>query len=156
MIRSSFIFFIATFILACSTEQKHDFSDANSSAIVTEINEIIAELAKAIVNGEAANVYDRYLAPDYRFTSASGRLCTREQMLEELRGGSVKFEDFQFINDAVQVYDDVVVAMGLASGTGINPGGELFKGRYRYLAVFVQKDGRWLLTAWQTTFLAES
>jgi hypothetical protein len=45
--------------------------------------------------------------------------------------------------------------MGLASGTGINPGGEQFQGRYRYLAVFVQKDCRWLLTAWQTTALAE-
>ena len=100
MIRSFIIFLIATFILACSPEQKHHFSDADYSAIVTEINEIIAELAKAIVNGEAADVYDRYLAPDYRFTSAAGRVSTREQMLEELRRGSVKFEDFQFINDA--------------------------------------------------------
>jgi ketosteroid isomerase-like protein len=155
MNKVSTIAFLATFILACSPEQKHHFSNADSTAIVTKVNEIIAELAEAIVNGDAVDVYDRYLAPDYRFTSAAGRVSTREQMLEELRRGSVDFENFRFANDAVQVYDDVVVAMGLASGTGINPGGEQFQGRYRYMAVFIQKDGRWLLTAWQTTALAE-
>ncbi len=155
MIRVSAITLLAMFSLACSPEQQHHLSTADSTAIIAEVEGIITELSEAIVRGDAADVYERYLAPDYVFTSAAGRVSTREQMLEELRRGSVEFEDFRFTNDAIQVYDDVVVAMGLASGTGINPGGEQFSGQYRYTTVFVQMDGQWLLAAWQTTAVAE-
>jgi ketosteroid isomerase-like protein len=155
MIRTSAIAFFATFILACSPGQDQHLSTADSTAVVTEIEGIITELSNAIVRGEAADVYDRYLSPDYVFTSAAGRVSTRDQMLEELRRGSVQFEDFRFTNDVIQVHDDVAVAMGLASGTGVNPGGEQFRGHYRYMAVFVQTDSQWLLSAWQTTAVTE-
>lgn len=155
MIRTSAVALLPVFIMACSSGEEPHLSAADSTAIVGEIDGIITELAEGIVRGEAADVYDRFLAPDYVFTSAAGRVSTRAQMLEELRSGAVEFEDFRFTNDVVQVHDGVVVAMGSASGEGVNPGGEQFRGEYRYMAVFVQLDGRWLLTAWQTTAVAD-
>ncbi|MGD2154373.1 MAG: nuclear transport factor 2 family protein [Gemmatimonadales bacterium] len=154
MIRTSVVALLSVLILACSLAEEHEVSEAERAAVVAAVEGIIRELAEAVVRGDAADVYDRYLAPDYVFTSAAGRVSTREQMLEELRRGAVEFEDFRFANDVVQVHGEVVVAMGSASGEGVNPGGEQFRGRYRYMAVFVQMDGRWLLTAWQTTAVA--
>lgn len=155
MIRISAATFLPVFILACSSAKERQPLAADSTAAVAAVDSIITELAEAVVRGDAVDVYDRYLAPDYVFTSAAGRVSTREQMLEELRSGAVEFEDFRFTNDVVQVHGDVVVAMGLASGEGVNPGGEQFRGQYRYMAAFVQVDGRWLLAAWQTTAVAE-
>ena len=155
MIRTFAIALLPVFILACSSGRERQLTAADSTAIVAAVDGIVTELAEAVVRGDAANVYDRYLAPDYVFISAAGRVSTREQMLEELRSGAVDFEEFRFANEAVQIHGDVAVAMGLASGEGVNPGGEQFRGQYRYMAVFVQMDGRWLLAAWQTTAVAE-
>lgn len=155
MIRASVAFLVSVCSVACSSVGEHDVSAADSGAVVAAVDGIITELAEAIVSGDAADVYDRYLAPDYVFTSASGRVSTREEMLAELRSGAVEFDSFRFVNDAVQVHGDVVVALGSASGEGVNPGGEQFRGRYRYMAVFARMDGRWLLTAWQTTAVTE-
>jgi ketosteroid isomerase-like protein len=155
MIRTFAIALLPVFTLACSSGRERHLSAADSTAIVAAVDEIVTELAEAVVRGDAANVYDRYLAPDYVFTSAAGRVSTREQMLEELRSGAVDFEDFRFANDAVQIHGDVVVALGSASGEGVNPGGEQFRGQYRYMAVFVRMEERWLLAAWQTTAVGE-
>jgi len=152
-------FVIAIFVicnLACSVREDQSLQTADTTAIVAEIDAIISELAEAIIQGNAVDVYDRHLAPNYVFVSAAGRVSTRQQMLSELRSGSVEFEEFRFTNDVVQVHGNVVVAMGLGSGRGVNPGGEQFQGQHRYIAVFVRMDGRWLLSAWQTTSIAES
>ena len=86
---------------------------------------------------------------------AAGKVSTRDQMLVELRAGTVTFQEFHFENDAVQVFQDVAVVTGRAWGKGVNPGGERFDGDYRYTAVFTCIDGVWMITAWQTTAITE-
>ena len=123
---------------------------AQTSATADTILRIQRELAQATLWADAA-VYEQYLADDYTFTSAAGRVSSKAEVIAEVRASEFRFESFQTDKEVVRIYGDAAVVIGRASGRGINPGGEPFAGEYRFTAVYVRTDLVWRLVAWQTT-----
>ena len=129
-----------------------------------EIRELEAQLSRAVVAGDCA-FFERVLADDFTHTSHSGQFKTRAQWMAEnkfedqrgpARPGKTTYEGFDVDDLAVRVYDDTAVVTGRTSPRGRNAKGEPIRGQYRFLRVWVRRDGRWLVVAFQGTRIAES
>lgn len=112
---------------------------------------ILRELDGAIVSGQAAQTFDHYTLDDYLFTSPSGTLNTKPQVLEALRSGAARFTSYSTTDIQVCDYGSIAIVHGITAGKGVNPGGEIFHGRYRFTSVWVDHEGDWRLAAWQAT-----
>ena len=122
----------------------------------TRIPEILRDLEAAILKGgrEAADAFELYTAPEYVFTSPSGMPSSREDVLDGLHSGDVRFGSYRLSDIDVRPYGSMAVVLGRADGEGKNPGGEIFHGAYRFTSVWHLVEGDWRLVAWQTTAIA--
>jgi len=117
----------------------------------TRIPAIFRELDAAVLFGDATSTFDRYTLKDYLFTSPSGTLSNKTQVLEALRAGEAHFTSYSTSDILVRDYGSMAVVHGSASGEGMNPGAEPFHGRYRFTSIWAYHDGDWRLAAWQAT-----
>ena len=125
-----------------------------SKAAAERIPAILRELDDAVVSGQAAATFDHYTLDDYLFTSPSGMLTAKPQVLEALRSGAARFTSYSTGDILVRDYGSIAIVHGIAAGEGINPGEEIFYGRYRFTSVWVLHEGEWRLAAWQATAIA--
>jgi ketosteroid isomerase-like protein len=128
-----------------------------------EIRELEAEFGRAVVNGDRA-FYERVLAADFTHTSHSGQFKTRAQWLAENKfdnrpghpqPGKTYYEAFEVDDLAVRVYGETAVVTGRSTPKGRTAKGEPIRGRYRFLRVWVKRDGRWQAVAFEGTRIAE-
>jgi ketosteroid isomerase-like protein len=117
------------------------------------LRQIFTHLEQAITDDPlvAADTFARYTDPDYIFTSPTGTVSNRSELVEALRQGAVKFSSYAMNDLTVRTYEDWAVVTGRASGDGINPGREIFHGDYRFTSVWRKTTNAWKLMAWQAT-----
>jgi uncharacterized protein (TIGR02246 family) len=137
--------------------------DGQGRGAEREIRELEAQLSRAVVTGDRA-LYERVFAPDFTHTSHAGKFKTRaewmaENKFENLQGkpqaGKTTYEAFDVDDLAVRIYGDTAVVTGRSTPKGRNAKGEPIRGQYRYLRVWVNRDGRWQAVAFQGTRIAE-
>jgi ketosteroid isomerase-like protein len=128
-----------------------------------EVRELEAQLSRAVVRGDRS-LYERVLAADFTHTSHSGKFKTRaewmaEDKVENRQGkpqaGKTTYEAFDVDDLAVRIYGETAVVTGRSTPKGRNAKGEPMRGQYRFLRVWVQRDGRWQAVAFQGTRIAE-
>ena len=128
-----------------------------------EVRELEAQLSRAVVRGDRS-LYERVLAADFTHTSHAGRFKTRaewmaEDKVENRQGkpqaGKTTYEAFDVDDLAVRIYGVTAVVTGRSTPKGRNAKGEPMRGQYRFLRVWVQRDGRWQAVAFQGTRIAE-
>jgi ketosteroid isomerase-like protein len=128
-----------------------------------EIREFEAQLSRAVVTGDRA-FFDRVLAADFTHTSHSGQFKTREQWMGENKfenrevkpqPGKTYYEAFDVDDLAVRIYGETAVVTGRSTPKGLTAKGEPIRGRYRYLRVWVKRDRRWQVVAFEGTRIAE-
>ena len=106
---------------------------------------------EAIVRGDAAALQD-ILADDLTYTHTSGVHETKAELTEKLKSGQLKYESFTPDDIVVQVYGTTAVLTGTAS-VRVQVKGEHLSFRLRFTDVYVKKDNRWQMVAWQATRL---
>src|SRR5262249_31110970 len=128
-----------------------------------EVRGLEAQLGRAVVAGDRA-FFERVLADEFTHTSHAGTFKSRAQWMaenkfEDLRGprrpGRTTYEAMEVDDLAVRLYGDTAVVTGRTSPKGRNAQGEPIRGRYRFLRVWVHRDGRWQVVAFQGTRIAE-
>ena len=104
------------------------------------------------------------LAADFTHTSHSGKFKTRaewmaENKFEDPQGkpqpGRTAYEALEVEDLAVRIYGETAVVTGRSIPKGRTTKGEPIRGQYRFLRVWVQRDGRWQAVAFQGTRIAE-
>jgi ketosteroid isomerase-like protein len=129
-----------------------------------EIRELEAQLSRAVVAGDRG-LFDRVLASDFTHTSHSGQFKTRaewmaEDKVDSRRGkpqaGKTTYEAFDVDDLAVRIYGETAVVTGRSTPKGRTAKGEPIRGRYRFLRVWVKREGRWQVAAFQGTRIAGS
>ncbi|MDQ4128420.1 MAG: nuclear transport factor 2 family protein [Actinomycetota bacterium] len=99
---------------------------------------------------------DRLMAPDYAQIDASGRVVEREQVIASLRSGERSWDEAHSDEHRVRFYgDDVAVVVGRWRARGTNAG-RAFDYAARFVAVWVCRDGRWLMVSDQATPIAST
>ena len=97
---------------------------------------------------------DRLMAPEMTYTHTSARLDTKDEMLEFMRSGRLRYESMERQAADVRFYGDTAVVTG-RSRIHVVSGGADLKFGLLFLEVFVLRDGRWQSVAWQSTRLPE-
>ncbi|MEX0690770.1 MAG: nuclear transport factor 2 family protein [Gemmatimonadales bacterium] len=92
------------------------------------------------------------LADELAYTHTSGRLESRAEFLRSLGSGALRYEAIAPEERSVRLYGRVAVVVG-RSAMRAGPIGEARAFRIRYLAVYINEGGRWLLGAWQSTIV---
>jgi ketosteroid isomerase-like protein len=127
-----------------------------------EIQELEAQFGRAVIAGDRA-YYDRVLAEDFTHTSHSGVFKTRAEFMAENKFGQNKdpdsrrtrYDAYDVDDLAIRVYGDTAVVTGRTSPRGVTAQGKPISGQYRYLRVWVKRQGRWQAVAFQGTRIAQ-
>ena len=127
-----------------------------------EIRELEAQFARAVVEGDRA-FYDRVLADDFTHTSHSGMFKTRADFMAENKfgtkddsaSGRTRYDAYDVDDLAIRIYGDTAVVTGRTSPRGRTALGQLISGQYRYLRVWVKRQGRWQAVAFEGTRVAQ-
>ena len=128
-----------------------------------EIRGLEAQLNRAVVEGDRA-FYERIFAADFTHTSHTGKFKTRTEWMaenkfasskEEPKSGKTSYIVFDVDDLAVRIYGETAVVTGRSTPKGLNAKGEPIRGQYRFLRVWVQRQGKWLVVAFEGTRIAE-
>jgi ketosteroid isomerase-like protein len=116
-----------------------------------EIRQQEARRFEAIVRGDLATL-EGILSDDLTYTHATGVFETKAEFLGKLKSGQVKYESFAPQDIRVRVYGTTGVVTGVAR-VKVQVKGELLQFQLRFTDVYVKKDDRWQMVAWQATRL---
>jgi hypothetical protein len=128
-----------------------------------EVRELEGQLSRAVIAGDRA-FFELVLAADFTHTSHAGKFKTRAEWMAESKAenpqgqpqsNKTTYEAFEVDNLAVRIYSDTAVVTGRSTPRGRTAKGEAMRGQYRFLRVWVKRDGRWQVVAFEGTRIAE-
>jgi ketosteroid isomerase-like protein len=119
-----------------------------------EVRAAIRRYDDALRRADVAAV-EQFWAPEYTFVNPRGERLTRAARLANLRAGRTAFDSLAPApqEEQIRTYGngDVVAVHTTLLTLGGRYGGQAERGRYRALAVWVRRDGRWQQVASQLT-----
>jgi ketosteroid isomerase-like protein len=92
------------------------------------------------------------LAEELRYVHSNGQLENKAQFLETIRSGRLRYRAINVQELDVRSYDDVAVVIGKLTADA-EAGGQAVALTLRFTDVYVNRDGRWQLVAWQSARL---
>jgi ketosteroid isomerase-like protein len=120
---------------------------------VAEITELEQKLAAAWVHGDQAFI-DSVLAPEWSVTDPSGRVLTKQQVLDETFSSDERKVEGMTVDDVkVRAFGDVAVATGRTRASGSYKG-ERASVELRFTDVLLRRDDRWQFVVSQGTLVA--
>ena len=108
------------------------------------------ERVAAVISTDIAKL-ENLLSADLSYVHSSALVESKADFLNSIKSGNFKYEAMNHKTVKVNLYGDTAVLRG-QSDVKVQPKGQqLLSFTIRFLAVYVKKDGRWQLTAWQST-----
>ena len=115
-----------------------------------EIDQLEDEWRNAILKSNTSAM-DSLLADDYMAITASGMLQTKQQTLDSLRQGRVKFTTLGMGDRKVRFYGATALVTSVADVVGTTPEGQI-AGSYRYTRVYVRNaQGAWKIVSFEAS-----
>jgi ketosteroid isomerase-like protein len=108
---------------------------------------------EAIVQKDLAAL-DDILSDDLSYTHTTGTHETKTEFIGKLKSGQLKYESLTPEDIRVRVYGTTGVVTGVAR-VKVQVKGEALRFRLRFTDVYVKKENRWQMVAWQATRLPE-
>jgi len=119
----------------------------------SQILDLEQRLAQAWVNGDRGFI-EGLLAPDWTVTDPSGRILTKQPVIEETFSSADRRIDAMTVDEVnVRMFGDVAIATGRTQATGSYQG-QKASVALRFTDVFHLRDGRWQVVASQGTLIA--
>jgi ketosteroid isomerase-like protein len=120
-----------------------------------EVRELERKFEQAVIKGDIA-FFDRVLAKDFTHTTQSGKFRDRQEWLANHKAGQSNYDALNVDQLAVHAYGDTAVVTAAIKPQGRDSQGKPMEGRYRYLRVWVRRDGTWQVVAFQSTRIADT
>jgi ketosteroid isomerase-like protein len=127
-----------------------------------EVQNLEQALAKAVVRGDR-DFFERTLAQEFTHTSHTGAFKSRAEWMAESKfsgarekTGATRYDEFELDDLAVRIYGDSAVVTGRSTPKGTTAKGEPITGQFRFLRVWVRRQGRWQAVAFEGTRIAPS
>lgn len=95
---------------------------------------------------------DELLADDLTYTHSSAAVDSKATYIESMRSGAVKYESIEPRDVQIRVYGTTAVITG-AGRFKVTARGQALDNQLRYTDVWVLRNGRWQMVAWQSTRL---
>lgn len=139
------------FVWCLMAQVKKADSAPKAAAAREEILRLEEERNRAILNGDFATL-DRMTSDDYTFITLRGELRTKSEIVKGFKSGSFKYASRQISDLNVRLYGTTAVVTGRSTQQGTEDGKD-YSGDYRFTRVYVQRAGRWVTVALQTTIV---
>lgn len=108
---------------------------------------------KAIVAKNAAAVATN-VAPDFAQIESGGAVIGRDEFVEDLLDPTLRIDPYVVEDFSVRVYGDTALLTGRIRMTGVAEG-KPFASHFRYIDVYVKRDGAWKVVSIQVTRMRE-
>lgn len=118
-------------------------------AAQSQIAKLEQQWADVYVKGDASAI-PTYEAADIISTDPTGQVTTRDQDVQEIKNGNLKFASMQLSDVKVRMYGDTAVATGVNTLKGTYKGQDI-SGTYRFTDTWVNQGGKWQCVASQAT-----
>ena len=106
---------------------------------------IVAKSASAV----AANV-----APDFAQIESGGAVIGRDEFIKDLLDPTLRIDPYKVEDFGIRVYGDTALLTGRIRMTGFSEG-KPFASHFRYIDVYVKRDGAWKVVSIQITRMRE-
>lgn len=117
------------------------------------IQDQVHRIDESLIGGKAESVTDHF-SPTFTMIRPQGTRTTRDQWMQDLKSGALKYTALKRESDQVRVYGNTAVETGTINIQGQENGKDI-SGNYGYTHVWVkQPDGRWMAVAAQFTPLS--
>ena len=121
-------------------------------ATVEEFTRLENDWGTAVMNKDAKTL-DLLYATEYTFTARDGKVYDKQQDIAEVTSGVYKLLSPPVISDIkVNLFGNVAIVNGVNTVKAINNGKNI-SGSYRFIDVFVMRDGRWQCVSTQSSEL---
>jgi ketosteroid isomerase-like protein len=112
-----------------------------------------ADRLRALVGGDY-KALDLLLADDLTYTHTTAKVDTKTSYLEPLLAGRTRYQSLDPSDVQVRTYGSTAVITGVLRSVALVAGKES-RTNMRFTSVWVERDGRWQMVAWQSTRLPE-
>lgn len=110
------------------------------------------EYADALTKRDLATL-DKIWAPEYTFINPRGELVTKAQRMANLKSGATEFKAINPQREKLQVDGNTAIDVGRVTLQGTKYGGQESSGEYRYMNVWMKRQGEWQMLANQITLI---
>ena len=107
----------------------------------------------AVISGDTAKL-EQILANDLTYTHSTALVESKTDFLNSIKSGNIKYQAMNHKEVKVSLYGDTAVLRG-QSDVKVTLQGQQANLVLRFIAVYIKKDGRWQMTAWQSTRLPQ-
>lgn len=140
--------------LAGAGQQRSGMPRAERHVIRHQIDHLEDTWLNAILHRNVPAM-DSLLADDYTAITANGTLQSKEQTLENLRDGAVRFSSIVLSDRKVRFYSHTALVTSKAEVVGTTPEGNI-SGSYRYTRVYVRDArGNWKIASFEVSPIRE-
>jgi len=126
---------------------------AAGGAVEAEIEAIEARRVRAMLQRDTAAL-EPMLADGLTYAHSNGQIDTKASFLESIASGRLEYKSFDRDDVVVRVFGNTAVVTGRAA-VRVKTGGKDLAFSIRFTDVYVKNEGRWQMTAWQSTRLPE-
>lgn len=113
-----------------------------------EITKLFEDGDRALVAADAAEL-SRIFADDYVQYDESGKAFTKQDVIESLTSGAIRFVAMISIGRRIRLLNENVAIVQGSESDEVEQNGRRFPVRYVYMDVVVKRDGRWQIVGSQ-------
>ncbi|MCI0438863.1 MAG: nuclear transport factor 2 family protein [Chloroflexi bacterium] len=125
--------------------------------VTTKVEQEVLDLEKrrfeAIVRNDYAAL-EQILANDLTYIHSNGVFESKAEFIGALKSGQRKYESSDVKEVHARVYGSTAVLTGIVLNR-VRGGGGVRDLNLRFTDVYVQRQGKWQMVAWQSTIIAQ-
>jgi ketosteroid isomerase-like protein len=121
----------------------------DKAGIEQQIKQHEQQLRDHVLKGDTS-MAEQYLADDYVNINAAGQMLDKNQTVQAVRTGVVKYSSIDVTDERVRVYGDTAID-NVTSNTKLTVDGQDRSGQYRTTIVWVKQNGQWKRVSFQST-----